>query len=178
MPGSMLGPYRSDLTKPLVIRRAGPTDAAAIARVYVDSWRESYRGQLPADYLANLSYEAFERHWRRTFAARGWGFVAAVDGEIVGIASGGRARRQNLASGEIYVLYVLAERQGHGIGRGLFDACHFELAKRGHAGTLVWVLASNPARRFYEHLGGKRVAENTLAIGGTRVREVGYLWRD
>jgi len=178
MPGSMLGPHRSDLTEPLVIRRAGPTDAAAIARVYVDSWRESYQGQLPPSYLAKLDYSAFERHWRQTFAARGWAFVATEGDRVVGIASGGRARRQNLASGEVYVLYVQADRQGRGIGRGLFDACHFELAKRGHAGTLVWVLASNPARHFYEHLGGKRVAENTLAIGGTRVREVGYLWRD
>jgi GNAT superfamily N-acetyltransferase len=174
----MLGPHRSDRTRPLVIRRAGPADAAAIARVYVDSWRQAYQGQLPASYLDKLDYAAFERHWRQTFAARGWAFVAAESDEVVGIASGGRARRQNLASGEIYVLYVLAERHGQGIGRGLFDACHFELAKRGHVGTLIWVLASNPARSFYEHLGGKRVAENMLTIGGTQVREVGYLWRD
>jgi ribosomal protein S18 acetylase RimI-like enzyme len=174
----MLGPQRSDLIRPLVIRRAGTADAAAIARVYVDSWRGAYRGQLPDSYLAKLDYAAFERHWRQTFAARGWAFVAAEGDRVIGIASGGRARRQNLASGEIYVLYVLAEQHGRGIGRALFDACHFELAKRGHAGTLVWVLASNPARHFYEHLGGIRVAENTLSVGGTRVREVGYLWRD
>ncbi len=174
----MLRPHPSDLRRPLVIRRAGPADAAAIARVYVDSWRESYQEHLPASYLANLSYAAFEHHWRRTFAARGWGFVATVDGEIVGIASGGRARRQQLAGGEIYVLYVLARHQGRGIGRSLFDACHFELARRGLAGTLVWVLASNPARAFYEHLGGKRVAESSLAMAGTKLREVGYLWRD
>jgi GNAT superfamily N-acetyltransferase len=174
----MLGPHRSGLRRPLVIRRAGPADAAAIARVYVDSWRETYRGHLPADYLANLSYVAFERHWRRTFASRGWAFVAAVDGEVVGIASGGRARRQQLAGGEIYVLYVLGEHQGRGIGRSLFDACHFELAQRGLSGTLVWVLASNPARAFYEHLGGKRAAEGSLEMAGTRLREIGYLWRD
>jgi GNAT superfamily N-acetyltransferase len=174
----MLGPHRSELRRPLVIRRAGPADAAAIARVYVDSWRETYQEQLPASYLAGLSYDAFERHWRRTFAARGWGFVAAVGDEIVGIASGGRARRQNLAGGEIYVLYVLRRHQGRGIGRSLFDACHFELARRGHSGTLVWVLATNPARAFYERLGGKRVAEGSLEMAGTKLREIGYLWRD
>ncbi len=174
----MLGPHRSDLRRPLVIRRAGPADAAAIARVYVDSWRESYQGELPAQYLAKLSYETFEHHWRRTFAARGWAFVAAVEGEIVGIASGGRARRQQLAGGEIYVLYVLRRHHGRGIGRSLFDACHFELARRGLAGTIVWVLASNPARAFYERLGGTRVAEGSLEMAGTRLREVAYLWRD
>jgi GNAT superfamily N-acetyltransferase len=174
----MLGPQRSELRRPLVIRRAGPADAAAIARVYVDSWRESYQEQLPASYLAGLSYDAFERHWRRTFAARGWAFVAAVGDEIVGIASGGRARRQNLAGGEIYVLYVLRRHQGRGVGRSLFDACHFELARRGHSGTLVWVLTTNRARAFYERLGGELVAEGSLEMAGTRLREVGYLWRD
>lgn len=174
----MLEPFRSDLARPLVIRRAGPRDAAAIARVYVDTWQQAYRGHLPDDYLRNLDYDAFERHWRQTFAARGWAFVAALDDEVVGIASGGRARRQNLAGGEVYVLYVLAAHQGTGIGRSLFDACQYELAKRGHSGTLVWVLATNPARAFYEHLGGRRVAESTLEIGGTKVREIAYLWRD
>jgi len=174
----MLGLNRSELDRPLVIRRARPHDAPAIAKVYVDSWRQAYRDQLPESYLASLTYGAFERHWRRTFAARGWAFVAERDDRVVGIASGGRARRQSLAGGEIYVLYVLAEHHGLGIGRSLFDACHFELAKRGLSGTLVWVLASNPAREFYQHLGGKPVAENTLEIGGVKVREIGYLWRD
>lgn len=174
----MLGPQRSHSQPPLVIRRARPHDAAAIARVYVDSWREAYRGHLPDDFLDALDYATFERHWRRTFAARGWAFVATLKEEVIGIASGGRARRQALASGEIYVLYVLARHHGRGIGRSLFDACHFELAKRGHAGTLVWVLTSNPARGFYERLGGKEVAENTIEIGGVQVRETGYLWRD
>lgn len=174
----MLGANRPHLQRRLVIRRGRPQDALAIAKVYVDSWREAYRGHLPDSYLAGLNYAAFERHWRRTFAARGWAFVATLDDEVVGIASGGRARRQSLAGGEIYVLYVLAEHHGRGIGRSLFDACHFELAKRGHAGTLVWVLASNPARAFYEHLGGQQMAENTLQIGGVEVREVGYFWRD
>ncbi len=174
----MLEPFRSDLARPLVIRRAGPRDAAAIAKVYVDTWRKAYDGQLPTNYLRNLDYNAFERHWRQTFASRGWAFVATLGDEIVGIASGGRARRQNLAGGEMYVLYVMPEHHGIGIGRSLFDACHYELAKRGHSGTLVWVLASNPARAFYEHLGGRRVAENTLEIGGTSVREIAYHWRD
>lgn len=174
----MLGPSRSELQRPLTVRRARAQDAPAIAKVYVDTWRESYRGQLPEDYLNGLTYSAFERHWRRTLVARGWAFVAEVDDRVIGIASGGRSRRQALAGGEIYVLYVHPDQHGAGIGRALFDACHFELARRRYAGTLVWVLASNPARGFYEHLGGERVAENTLEIGGARVLEIAYLWRD
>ena len=162
----------------MTIRRAQADDAREIARVYVDSWRETYRGPLPESYLAGLSYETFERHWRRTFLSRGWAFVAQVDGRVVGVASGGRSRQRQLAEGEVFVLYVLRAYQGRGIGRALFDACRFELAVRGLASTVVWVLAANPARGFYEHLGGIPMAENELQVAGIRVREVAYVWRD
>ena len=41
---SFLVPQRNDA---LVIRRARPGDAAALARVQVQSWREAYRGIIP-----------------------------------------------------------------------------------------------------------------------------------
>lgn len=166
------------LDRAMTIRRAQADDAPEIARVYVDSWRETYTGLLPDSYLASLSYDAFERHWRRTFLSRGWAFVAEVDGRIVGLASGGRSRQRQLAQGELFVLYVLRQFQRRGIGRALFDASRLELAVRGLASTVVWVLAANPARGFYEHLGGLEVAENELQVAGTRVREVAYIWPD
>lgn len=162
----------------LTIRRARPQDARAIAEVYVDSWRETYRDKMPQAYLDSLSVPTFERHWRRTFATRGWAFVAEVDGEVVGISSGGRCRRQSIATGEIYVLYLLARHHGRGFGRALFDACHMELARRGMSGTLIWVLRENPARGFYERLGGKVVCENAIKIGGASLTEVAYHWPD
>ncbi|MEZ5904683.1 MAG: GNAT family N-acetyltransferase [Geminicoccaceae bacterium] len=171
----MLGPSRSELQRPLTVRRAKAQDAPAIAKVYVDTWREAYRGQLPEDYLGT-----YLQRLRAPLAPPSWrvaAFVAEMDDRVIGIASGGRSRRQALAGRQIYMLYVHPDQHGAGIGRALFDACHFELARRRYAGTLVWVLASNPARGFYEHLGGERVAENTLEIGGSRVLG-SYLWRD
>ena len=47
----------------MLIREASPRDAAAIARVHVDSWRTTYAGIVPADYLANLSYTRREQFW-------------------------------------------------------------------------------------------------------------------
>ena len=45
------------------IRDAHLKDAAAIARVQVESWRTTCTGIVPADYLANLSYEGQARVW-------------------------------------------------------------------------------------------------------------------
>jgi len=162
----------------LTVRRAVPADARAIARTYVDCWRRAYTGILPASYLASLSYEAFERHWKRTLSTGGWAFVAEVEGRVVGVASGGRSRRPRLGRGEIYVLYVDEGWQRRGIGRCLFDACHYELAVRRCPGLVVWVLAVNPARGFYERLGGLLADENTLEIAGVPLREVAYIWPD
>jgi hypothetical protein len=47
----------------MILREARPADAAKIARVHVDGWRTTYRGIVPDDYLAALSYEAQERSW-------------------------------------------------------------------------------------------------------------------
>jgi hypothetical protein len=44
----------------MVIREAELSDAAAIARVHVDTWRSTYRGVIANDYLERLSYERAE----------------------------------------------------------------------------------------------------------------------
>ncbi len=43
---------------------------------------------------------------------------------------------------------------------------------------LVWVLADNPMRRFYEALGGRLLREKKVEIGGVALDEVAYGWRD
>ena len=172
---SFLVPHRNDA---LVIRRARPGDAAAIAQVHVQSWREAYHGIIPQPYLERLSLPAHERQWRRSFADGGWAFVAEWEQRLVGFASGGLSRTRKDVSGELYVLYVLRSSQGRGIGRALFDACHYELARCGHHGLLVWVLADNPARGFYAHLGGEPAGESIVSIAGVRLPEVAYVWQD
>jgi GNAT superfamily N-acetyltransferase len=162
----------------LLIRRARLADSAAIARVHVQSWREAYRGIVPGEYLDQLSIAAHERQWRRSFASGTWAFVAEWEQRIVGFASGGLSRAQRDVSGELHLLYVLRDCHRHGIGRALFDACHYELARCGHRGLLVWVLAENTARRFYERLGGEPAGESSVTIAGARLREVAYVWSD
>jgi GNAT superfamily N-acetyltransferase len=172
---SSLAPQRNDA---LVIRRARPVDAAEIARVQVQSWRETYAGIIPQPYLDQLSVPAHERQWRKTLGSGSWAFVAEWERKLVGFASGGLSRVRRDITGELYVLYVLRLFQGRTIGRALFDACHYELARGGHHGLLVWVLRENPACGFYEHLGGQPAGENQIHIGGTRLREVAYVWPD
>jgi hypothetical protein len=43
---------------------------------------------------------------------------------------------------------------------------------------LLWVLAANPACRFYESLGGVRLDSKWEVFGSTRLEEVAYSWPD
>lgn len=172
---TFLAPQRN---KALLVRRAGMADVAEIARVHVQSWRETYRGIIPQPCLDQLSQPEHERQWRRCFATGGWAFVAEWEQRVVGFASGGLSRARREISGEVYVLYVLKSCHRRGVGRALFDACHYELARCGHRGLIIWVLADNPARGFYERLGGEFAGESQAAIGGARLREVAYVWPD
>ena len=49
---------------------------------------------------------------------------------------------------------------------------------RRYGAALVWVLAANPARFFYETLGGRRVAEQQERLWGTQLPEYAYHWPD
>jgi hypothetical protein len=43
---------------------------------------------------------------------------------------------------------------------------------------ILWVFADNPARRFYEALGGKMIKESQFEIAGVTRYEVAYGWLD
>jgi GNAT superfamily N-acetyltransferase len=164
------------------IRAAHPSDAAAIAKVHVDSWRTTYRGIVPDDFLAALSYEQREGMWCDILSppSRSSFVYVAEDpcGQIVGFASGGPARDADPDyTGELYAIYVLQDQQRHGLGRRLIATLVQQLIQAGMLSLLVWVLADNPARRFYETLGGQYVYDKQVSIGSAQLVEVAYGWR-
>jgi GNAT superfamily N-acetyltransferase len=160
------------------------SDAAAIARVHVASWRETYPGLLPDDYLAAMDVGEHEDRWLRTLQDpyhRSAVLVVEHRGGVAGFASAGRERDGDRRyDGELYAIYLMRSAQGHGLGRALVEASAAALAIRGMTSMVVWVLRENRrARAFYEGLGGVYLRERPLDMGlGVEVPEVSYLWRD
>ncbi|WP_051511475.1 GNAT family N-acetyltransferase [Skermanella stibiiresistens] len=166
-----------------LIRRARVEDAAGIAATHVDSWRTTYPDMVPDSYLLGMSESAYTRRWSAILAdrARIHGSFVAVEPPIgvVGFASCG-AQRTGLEGygGEFYALYLYDHAQNRGIGRHLMAAMATELMNYGMNSAVVWVLAVNPSRWFYERLGGRRLAEKIADFAGAELTEVAYGWRD
>jgi ribosomal protein S18 acetylase RimI-like enzyme len=169
-----------------MLRPAEPSDAAAIARVHVASWRTTYQGLLPDAYLDAMDEDRYAGRWRRTLLDRtGRSIVLVAEEEevIAGYASGGPERDEDdRYEGELYAIYLLREFQGRGLGRALVEAVAAALADRGVTSMVVWVLRENAgARAFYERLGGVYLRERELQLGSEgslHLAEVSYLWED
>ncbi len=160
------------------IRPAQPKDADAIARVYVETWRNTYAGLLPDRVLVKMSLERQCKSWSRTLATDQRVLVVEHGGDIVGFGSCGRNRLRRLDyTGEIYTLYVLPDFHGRGLGRRLLEGLFDSLIGQDHDSTLLWVLATNPSRFFYEAMGGRRIAERDERMWGHALHEVAYGWR-
>jgi ribosomal protein S18 acetylase RimI-like enzyme len=164
-----------------MVRPATLVDAAAIARVHVASWRTTYRGLLPDDFLMSLSEEHYTERWTRVIGeGSSRVFVVEESGEVVGFASCGRERAgESSFAGELYAIYVLDSAQRHGHGRELVRAAAGALKQLKVTDMIVWVLRDNTAaRRFYERLGGTYVRSQPITIGTATLEEVSYGWRD
>jgi ribosomal protein S18 acetylase RimI-like enzyme len=164
------------------IRPARLDDAGGIARVNVESWRSTYRGLMPDATLNGMSFERQESRWRGRLSyttAEEIVYVADDEGIIVGYATGGRERTDDVIyKGELYAIYVLPAYVRRGVGKALARQVVQHLAECGLISMLVWVLRDNPSRGFYEALGGRELRARTIVIGGAELEEVGYVWDD
>jgi GNAT superfamily N-acetyltransferase len=167
----------------IVIRRAAPCDAEAIARVRIDGWRTSYRGLIPAAYLDGMQVDASTALWDKILTA-GPGaasvFVATHGDEVVGFAAGSMLAEPKFGlNAELTAVYLRREFQRVGLGRRLIAAVVDAQRALGAAGMIVWVIAANkPARTFYEALGAELLVEQAFQWDGMDLLEAGYGWRD
>ena len=170
------------------IREAELRDAAAMARVSVDSYRSAHRDHIPEESLMQFTYGESEHNWARTLrelsdSAERTEYIYVAEnneGLLIGAAMGGPERSNHpLYTGEIYFLYLLPAYHRQGIGRQLTASVVERLVEQGMHSLLIRVLKANTnARRFYEALGGQLVLEEQIEERGAVLDQVGYGWRD
>ncbi|MGF1590545.1 MAG: GNAT family N-acetyltransferase [Pleurocapsa sp.] len=167
------------------IREAKLEDAAAIAKVHVNSWQTTYGSLLSNEYIEKRSYEKRHNNWKKRLShntkvqTNYFIYVAENSvGEIVGFVDGGLAREDSTYKGEIYALYVLEAYQRKGISKSLIKAIASRLSQSGLTSIMVWVLENNPAVQFYQALGGRTIEQKLIKICGIEFTEIGYGWHD
>ncbi|MFC9708086.1 GNAT family N-acetyltransferase [Paenibacillus sp. NPDC056933] len=165
------------------IRPAREGDVEAVAHVHTESWKTTYRGIVPDDFLDNLTKESRLSQWERNIRSGEKDQILVVaeepDGEIVGFACGGKEREGKLPyDAELYAIYLLKEVQQTGIGQQLARHVVRYLHTLDMRNLLIWALEQNSACRFYEKMGGIPVQTQQIRIGGQDLTEVAYGWED
>ncbi|HDR7793811.1 TPA: GNAT family N-acetyltransferase [Bacillus luti] len=162
------------------IRRAMKDDIPGIVKVHVDSWKTTYKEIFTDEVLHNVTYEQREKQWENIFQKDGnhqFRFVAeTLNGTIIGFIDGGIERTGTYnCDGELYAIYLLQEYQGMKIGRKLFQALLSECRKNNMQSLLVWVVATNPSKKFYEKFNPEKI--DTKFLERLNVEEIAYCWR-
>ncbi len=158
----------------VLVGEADTADAGAIATIHVDAWRAAYAGILEDRVLLALRRPRLSFFYARRIAAGGV-LVARRGSAVIGFASAG-INRGPFGAGEIETLYVGPDWQGQGVGRALLRNAAAHLISRHCASAYLWVLAANPSRFFYEHLGGSLVGHGITRVGGDAVPQLAYRW--
>ncbi|ACV63361.1 GCN5-related N-acetyltransferase [Desulfofarcimen acetoxidans DSM 771] len=164
----------------MLIRKATISDVSAIAKVTVDTWKTTYRGIIPDDYLDSLTYEEREKGWME-FPFHHFIIYIAEDENhnIVGFAAAGLERTSNpIYKGEIYAIYVLESYQNKGIGSSLIKAIMNNFKQLDIYSVIVWVLSDNNYRRFYELHQGQKVDCKQFDFNYFEAEITSYGWTD
>lgn len=177
------------------LHRAGPDDAARIARFHLRIWQQTYAGIAPPEAVRVLDQAHRLRQWQVTLANREPGHAVWL--AEAGDAPGARARTGDgdrilglvacrppaapifQGLGEITYLYVDAGHRGQGLGRQMLDMAMTHLRDLGFEGVALAVVRQNrAARRFYRRLGGTETHHFSDPGPVWRSDDVLVVWRD
>jgi ribosomal protein S18 acetylase RimI-like enzyme len=152
-----------------------------MASVYVETWRDTYVGILPATYLGNLRVSEIRTSFEREIADGGHLARVAESGEsgVVGFVTGGSRRRKgHIYEGEMFTLYVLPSFQRRGLGLRVAEALAKALNHIDIYTLKVSVLRANPWRPFYEKINGILLGTRQIRYAGTDLSVCTYGWLD
>lgn len=177
------------------IRPPVPADGLGIGAVHVRAWRVGYAGLMPSEFLGGLDESERGRAWEQRLIAHVTAnpddiefLIAEIPDDpdpqplVAGVATLGPERTEGRPAGpqrrigEVWMINVLPETWGRGVGSRLLDAAATRLGERGYDRAVLWVLEGNDrARAFYEHNGWRHDGTSKVeTFGGVQLRELRY----
>lgn len=170
------GSRRSHIVNaPLVIRRAGVADAAALAHIIEQTFTETFGHLYPPEDLAeyvrgNCSAESCRKLLEDPKV--GVWFIGPDGAAPVGYITAGPCKlpveNREPNAGEVRQLYVLATHQNQRLGARLLDISLDWLATQNFSPLYIGVWSQNyGAQRFYGRYGFKKIGEYGFPVGKT-----------
>jgi len=127
----------------MMLRPATDADAAQVATIWHDGWRDGHLGNVPDALLAARTTESFAT---RAGERVGDTTVAEIGGAVAGFVM--------VVDDEVEQVYVAAGHRGSGVAGALLAEAERQVKAGGHDRAWLAVVAGNArARRFYERSG-------------------------
>ena len=137
-----------------MIRCAYKSDVPEIARIFINSWRNSYRGILPDDFLNFMTLEGSTSKWQDYIGFKQHRiFLPVRDGEILGFCA---VKKDESVENCMYIdsLHIRKEEQNKGIGTALILHSLEYARNNGYSQASITALCGNDgAKSLYERLG-------------------------
>ncbi len=164
--------------RPARVRLALPSDAPALASVFIEAWKGSYRGIVADSVIDALDFDDTTKWLGELIASKSTQTLVAelTPGHVVGFTRFGM-EPDNPGNGHIFALYVAPSATGHGIGRLLIEKALAVLDPLSIRPITLWVFEDNArARKIYSHAGfvpdGGRRVEDTFGTQEVRLRHL------
>ena len=133
-------------------------DAYGIDYVSAHSWKETYSGLLPDEYLNNRINNIPNKTNRTKEFLKSYNgkYIVAKDEEkVVGILAFCPYKEEKYKEyGYLEAIYVLKDYQGHGIGKELFKKAVTGLKEIGYKKMRLECMSGNKTLNFYKKYGG------------------------
>ena len=162
----------------MIIRRAEPQDARAIAQISVDTWKDAYKGLIDDTVLEGRKLDDKRiSSWSENIQNPDFTVLVCEDNEILGYLWAGPARDDYGLKNEIYALYVKTSNQRQGIGSKLINA--YKQTINNEHFYLYMIKNNKKASSFYEALGGSIWKKHNRKLNNqnTAVEETCYIFK-
>ncbi|QCI97328.1 GNAT family N-acetyltransferase [Agrobacterium larrymoorei] len=165
------------------IRRAELRDAADIARLHVEVWRQTYRGLVPQDAYAALDESRRHEMWKSKLCATDpheIALVAESEAQLIGVGAAGPPSDTVFGKrAEIKHLYIHSSAKRRGVGTQILSklASHMKMCGYGSAALSV-VRGNEQAELFYRARKGEIIGEFVDPGPLWRSHNLVYAWDD
>ncbi len=156
------------------IRKASRSDFKEIAAIHIESWKDAYKNDLPAEFFDRKIDMVMGQHWDTIDIFPDDILLVAEDDFMIGFVSVWCRPNPYIDN-----LHVRPSARSKNIGTALMQAAAQEILRKGLKSAYLWVFETNEkAIRFYERLGGEQAESIYNNIFGYDVLSRKIHWDD